>query len=156
LRSRGDLEVLVVDSDGDGSALARRLADRGTDARLIPDSGVGPATAVADVVLVEALAAGPTGLLASPGSLAAASVAAGRLIPVWGVTAVGRVLPEGLWGSLLAQLDSSGDEPWERGAEVVPAELMSQVVATTGACEVSAGLAATTAPDVAELYSLAG
>jgi hypothetical protein len=156
LRSRGDLEVLVVDSSGEGASLVRRLVDRGTDAQLVPDSGTGPAAAVADVVLVDALAAGPGGLLASPGSLAAASVAVGRLIPVWAVTGVGRVLPERLWGSLLTRLDESGDEPWERQAEVVPSDLFVQVVSTAGASDVAQGLSATTCPAAAELFRAAG
>ena len=156
LRSRGDLEVLVVDSRGEGAALVRRLVDRGTEAQLIPDSGAGPAVAVSDVVLIEAMAGGPGGVLAAPGSLAAAAVAASRRIPVWAVTGVARVLPERLWESLLARLDASGEEPWERAGEVVPAELLSQVVATGGAAEVGAGLTTTTCPAAAELFRAAG
>jgi hypothetical protein len=156
LRSRGDLEVLVIDSSGEGSALVRRLVDRGTEAQLIPDSGTGPAVAVADVVLIEAMAAGPGGVLGAPGSLAAAAVATSRLIPVWAVTGVARVLPERLWESLLARLDASGEEPWERPGEVVPADLFSQVIATGGVTEVEVGLATTTCPAAAELFRAAG
>jgi hypothetical protein len=156
LRSRGDLEVLVVDSGGEGSSLVRRLVDRGTDARLIPDSGTGPAVAVADVVLVEALAAGPESLIAAPGSLAAASVAAGRLIPVWAVIGTARLLPERLWSALLTRLDDSGDEPWERDAEVVPASLLTQVISSTGPSDVAEGLRAATCPAAPELFRQAG
>jgi hypothetical protein len=112
--------------------------------------------AVADLVLVDAFAAGPSGLLAAPGSVAAASVAVARIIPVWAVTGVARVLPERLWGSLLARLDESGDEPWERSAEMVPAELFGQVVSTAGCCTVPEGLAATTCPAAPELFRPAG
>jgi len=146
----------VVDSSGEGSSLVRRLVERGSDAQLVADPGVGPAAGVADLVLVEAHAAGPGGLLAASGSLAASAVAASRHIPVWGVTGVARVLPAGLWGAVLSRLDESGEEPWERSVELVPADLLTQVVSTLGATEVGPGLAASTCPDAAELFRPAG
>ncbi|MGH9115503.1 MAG: hypothetical protein ACRDWW_06680, partial [Acidimicrobiales bacterium] len=91
LRRRGDVEALVVDSAGEGAALVRRLGAAGGEATLVPESGVGPATATSDLVVVEALAAGPTGVLAAPASLAAAAVASHSSVPVWAVTGVGRV-----------------------------------------------------------------
>lgn len=156
LRRRGDVEVLVVDWAGEGRQLARRLADHGSTVSLVPESGVGPAAVVADVVVVEALAAGPAGVLAAPGSMALAAVAAHQQVPVWAVTGVGRVLPAPLWDALLARLDESGDEPWDRSAEVVPADLVTRVVGPDGAAEPDAGLAATSCPPAPELYRAAG
>jgi hypothetical protein len=156
LRSRGDLEVLVVDSRGDGEPFVRRLRDRGNEAALVLDSGTGPAAAVVDLVLVEALAAGPGGLLAAPGSLAAAAVAAHQAIPVWAVTGVGRVLPERLWEAMVTRLDDSGEEPWERPVEVVPAGLLTRVLGPEGAQEVESGLRASTCPAAPELFRAAG
>src|SRR5438270_648824 len=75
LRRRGDVEVLVVDWASEGDQFVRRLRERGSDAELVSESGVGPAAVVADVVLVEAMAAGPAGVLAAPGSMAAAAAA---------------------------------------------------------------------------------
>ena len=156
LRSRGDVEALIVDAAGEGRALARRLGDLGSDCAVVPESGTGAAAAVCDLVLVEAFAAGVSGILAAPGSLAAAAVASYRAVPVWGVIGVGRVLPERLWDALLAQLDATGDEPWDREVELVPATLLSQVVGPDGETEVDVGLRQATCPAAPELFRLAG
>lgn len=155
LRRRGDLEVLVVDAGGEGSALARRLADAGNDVALVPDAGAGAAAAVAGLMLVEARAAGPSGILAAPGSHAAAAVAARAGAQVWGVAGVGRVLPPRLWDALLARFDASG-EPWERDAELVPADLLTSVVGPGGTVPTTEGLAAATCPPAPELFRDAG
>jgi hypothetical protein len=156
LRGRGDIEVLVVSSGGEGDQFARRLRDRDVEVSLVPDSGVGPAAAVVDVVLIEATAAGPGGVLAAPGSVAAAAVASHQQIPVWAVAGVGRVLPGRLWDSLVSRLDESGDEPWDRPVELVPASLLSHVVGPEGIAEVGPGLANTTCQAMPELFRAAG
>jgi hypothetical protein len=156
LRRRGDVEVLVVDWAMEGEQFVRRLRDRGSEASLVPASGVGPASVVADVVLVEALAAGPAGVLAVPGSMAAAAVAAHQLVPVWAVTGVGRTLPGPLWDAMLQRLDETGTEPWERSVEVVPADLISGVVGPEGMLDGGAGLQQTTCPPAPELFRAAG
>src|SRR4051812_38127997 len=43
LRRRGDVEVLVIDSAGDGSAFVRRLESAGVDAVDVAESGLGAA-----------------------------------------------------------------------------------------------------------------
>ncbi len=156
LRRRGDVEVLVVDWRGEGAHLARRLAERDHEVQLVPESGAATAAVVADLVIVEACAAGPAGVLAVPGSLAAAAVACHQQVPVWAVTAVGRVLPVQLWDALVSRLDGSGEEPWYRSAEVVPAALVSQVVGPGGVVETAEGLAAATCPAAPELFRVAG
>lgn len=128
LRRRGDLEALVVEADGEGQSLARRLRDAGNEVSLVPDLGVGSAAVVADLVLIEAHAAGPSGLLANRGSHAAAAVARQTDVPVWAVAGVGRVLPGPMWDALLARIDEEEDEPWDRPVEVVPAGLVTSVV----------------------------
>jgi hypothetical protein len=148
--------VLVVDAAGEGSPLVRRLRDRDTQAELVPESGTGPAAGVADLVLVEALAAGPGGVLAAPGSMAAAAVAAHRNAPVWAVTGAGRVLPERLWDAMVTRLDSSGSEPWEREVELVEASLLSAVVGSEGIVDTDLGLTTTTCPAAPELFRAAG
>lgn len=132
LRRRGDVEVLLVDSGGEADGLGRRLEQAGTAVVPVPDRGVAAAAAVAGLVLVEARLAGPGGVLAAPGSHAAAAVAARAGIPVWAVAGVGRVLPGALWDAALARLDAEGLEPWDRDAELVPAELCSDVVTGDG------------------------
>jgi hypothetical protein len=143
LRRRGDLEALVVEGDGDGRALARRLRESGNEVSLVPDSGIASAAVVCDLVVVEAHAAGPGGILANRGSHAAAAVAQGAGVPVWAVAGIGRVLPGPMWDAMLSRIDEEGDEPWDRAVEVVPAGLISAVVGSDGLVE---GLAALSAP----------
>ncbi len=151
LRRRGDVEVLVADAGGEGSILARRLDDVGTTAVVVPDAGVAAAVVVSDLVVLEAAAAGPSGILATVGSHNAAAVAAHRGVPVWAVTGVGRVLPGRLWDSLLERLDQGAAEPWDRAVELVPASLITAVLGPTGLVESAEGLAQTTCPVAPEL-----
>jgi hypothetical protein len=156
LRSRGDLEALVVDAGGEGAALARRLRDADGESSVVPESGAGAAAAVADLVVVEAHAAGPSGVLATPVSLGAAAVGALLGVPVWAVTGVGRVLPERLWEALVSRFDETAGEPWARPAELVPASFLSAVVGPEGVVSVAEGLAAATCPTAPELLRLTG
>ena len=156
LRRRGDVEALVVDSSGDGSALVRRLANAGSECEVVPNTGTGPAAAVCDLVVVEAFVAGPNGALAAPGSLPAAAVALQCGRPVWLVTPVGRVLPEGLWDALLSRFDATAGEPWLRSAELVPAALFSSLVGASGPMAVGEGLQAATCRTAPELLRAAG
>jgi hypothetical protein len=156
LRRRGDLEVLVAEAGGDGSALARRLVDGGADVAVVPDAGLAAAVMVSDLVVLEATAGGPSGILATSGSHAAAAVAAYRGIPVWAVAGVGRVLPARLWDVLLERLDGSDVEPWEQAVELVPAAVLSQVIGASGLIAGAEGLADATCGVAPELLRSAG
>ena len=124
----------------------------GTDPSVVPDTGVAAAAVVSDLVLIEALAAGPTGILATSGSHAAAAAAAHAGIPVWAVAGVGRVLPCRLWAALLGRLDEGDDEPWDRGVELVPAALRRRDGRARPDCSPAAdGLALATCPVAPEL-----
>jgi hypothetical protein len=151
LRIRGDVEALVVDADGEGAALARRLQDGGGESSAVPEAGAGAAAAVADLVLLEAHAGGPSGVLTTPGSLGAAAVAAQLGVPVWAVTGVGRILPERLWNALLNRFDETAGEPWSRPSELVPASFLSAIVGPEGLTSVAEGLGAATCPTAPEL-----
>jgi hypothetical protein len=156
LRRRGDLELLIADAQGDGSALVRRLIDCDVDAVAVPDAGVAAATVVSDLVLIEAVAAGPTGVLAATGSHAAAAVAALAGTPVWAVAGVGRVLPGPLWDALLLRIDAGAAEPWDRAVELVPAGLMTELVGPGGRVAAGDGLAEAGCPVAPELLRNAG
>lgn len=156
LRRRGDLEALVVEADGEGRSLARRLSDAGNEVSLVPDLGVGSAAAVADLVLIEAHAAGPSGVLAQRGSHAAAAVARRSDVPVWAVAGVGRVLPGPMWDALLARLDEEGEEPWDRPVEVVPAGLVTSVAGPEAMSEGAVALAEPACVVAPELLRPAG
>lgn len=131
LPRRGDLEVLVVDTGGDGVAFARRLRRADVDALDVPEAGTGAAVAGSDVLVLDAVAFGRGAALVPTGSLAAAAVARHASVPTWAVVGVGRALPPALWDAVLARLDDDGD-PWDRTVEVVPPPLLTSVVGPSG------------------------
>ena len=149
LRRRGDLEVLVVDARGEGSSFCRRLQSIDVRAEDVEESGLGAAAARSSVVLLEASAMGETGVLAVPGSLAAAAVARTFDIPVWVVAGEGRVLPPRLWAALLAHLPDV--VAWGAADEHVPIELVDLVVRPGGACDVDVALREHDCPPAPEL-----
>lgn len=132
LRRRGDLEVLLVDCGGEGRGLCQRLRAVGVECSEVPDAGLGAAVAEADLVLLEASAAGPDGFVAASGSRAAAALARSSDVPVWVVAGEGRALPAALWEALRLRLDGAGGQPWERPQEIVPLALCDEVVGPAG------------------------
>jgi hypothetical protein len=147
---RGDLRVLAVDVDGGGHGFARRLRRSDVDAEEVSASGIGPAAAAADIVVLEPSAIGPVGCVAATGSRAAAAVASCAGLPVWLVAGVGRLLPEKTWAALASRLHD--DEPWSLADETVPLELVSHLAGPAGPESVSAGLARMTCPIAPELF----
>lgn len=126
LHWRGDLEVLVVDAQGEGAAFVRRLVRAEVAAVEVPESGTAAAAAVSDVVVLEASALGSESFLAPSGSRAAAAVAHAAGVPVWLVAGVGRALPDRLWQAVTARLDL--DSPWDSEMEIVPLDLVDAVL----------------------------
>ena len=150
LPRRGDIEVLVIDTLGEGSGLVRRLLESGVDAIDVPLAGLGAAVADADLLLLEASAVAPTECLAVSGSRAAAAVARHAEVPIWLVAGVGRFLPERMWSPMRAAVLS--DEPWELDDEAVPLGLIDQVVGPTGVLAVADALRRTDCPVAPELF----
>ena len=128
VRRRGDVFALVVDAGGDGDELATRLIHHGGDAVVIPDAGVAPAVADAQLVLLEATALGPDGFVAQLGSGAAAAAAWVAQVPVWLVAGRGRALPARMWESLVSRVDGDDLDPWDRPFEIVRRDLVTQIV----------------------------
>ena len=131
LPRRGDVEVLVVDSLGEGTGLVRRLVSSDVDAVEVPEVGVGAAAVASDVVLVEAVAMGGGAVVATVGSYAAAAVGRHAGAEVWVVAGRGRALPARLWGALTTRLTRE-DEPWEAEVEIVPLDLVDAVIGPGG------------------------
>jgi hypothetical protein len=122
LLRRGDATVLAVDCDDDSggsSAFVRRLQRADVEAEIVPAAGLAAAVLASDVVVVEALAATATELLATAGSRALASVAYCAEVPVWAVVGRGRCLPPQLFEAMTLRLDDVR-VPWEADAETVP------------------------------------
>ncbi len=149
LPRRGDVEVLAVDVLDEGVGLVRRLRRCDVEAVEVPVSGLGAAAAGVDLVLVEASALGPGGLVGVAGSRAAAAVARHAGVPVWVVAGVGRVLPGRLWEALAGRLDA--DDPWDADDELIPLDLVDRVAGPRGVEDVASALAAADCPVAPEL-----
>ena len=121
LPPRGDVEVLAVDSLGEGSGLVRRLVAGGH--RRGRRADVGPRCRG---VLVRRAAPRGGGGRARPassavsGSLAAATVARHAEVPVWLAAGVGRLLPARMWDALAGRRATRAADPWDLDEEVVP------------------------------------
>lgn len=154
LPRRGDVDVLAVDALGEGSGLVRRLLHAGIDAADVPTSGLGAAVASADVLLLEAVALGPTGFVAVSGSLAAATVARHASVPVWLVAGVGRLLPGRMWDALASRQAAVLADPWDLDEEVVPLSLVDRVCGPHGLEAPSDALRRTDCPVAPELFDV--
>ncbi|MCB0972838.1 MAG: hypothetical protein KDA97_15130 [Acidimicrobiales bacterium] len=148
---RGDVEVHVLDVEGDGPGFARLLERLDVDALDVPVVGAAAAVASSDLVVLDATAIGPDQVVAASGSWLAAAVARAAEVPVWAVGGVGRALPAGLWPSLRRRLGDADDRPWDLGVDLVPTALIDVVAGPAGVGPVPAALAGTDVPDVAEL-----
>lgn len=128
---RGDIRVLAVDADDQGGSFVRRLDRADVEAEVIEAGGVAAAVLACDLLLIEALAASSTELIAARGSRAAASVAYCSEVPVWAVSGIGRCLPHAGFLSLVERL---GDvrAPWLADADVMPLALFSHVATANG------------------------
>jgi hypothetical protein len=84
------------------------------------------------------------------GSLAAASVAKAREVPVWAVAGVGRFLPQKMWEPVRARIIP--DEPWDADDEVVPLSMLDRIVGPTGPLSVVDALRRTDCPIATELF----
>ena len=150
LRRRGDIEVLVIDTLGEGSGLVRRLLEADMDAVDVPVAGAAAAVAASELVLLEAGAVAPTEFMAVSGSRSAAAVARHAGIPIWLVAGVGRFLPERMWTPMRAAVLS--EDPWDCDDEVVPLDLVDAIVGPAGVQSVAEGLRRTDCPVAPELF----
>ena len=153
LQARGDVRALVVESGGDGAALAHALRRMGTDADDVADAAVAAAAVSADLVILEASAVGAAGAVCPLGSHAAGAVAVHAGVEVWLVAGVGRVLPSRLFDALVRRI-SVRPEEWCRSVDVVPLSLVSAVVGPTGRSSVEGSLRRADCPVAPELLRL--
>jgi hypothetical protein len=134
LLRRGDSTVLAIDADDDemgSAAFVHRLQRADVDAEIVPAGGLAAAALASDLVVVEALAATETDVLAVTGSRALASVGYCAEVPVWAIVGRGRRLPTALFEAM-GQRPTDGRVPWEASAEAVPLALTHWVVGPQG------------------------
>jgi hypothetical protein len=151
LVARGDLRVLVIDVEGEGSAFAQRLARADVEVLDVSLTGLGAAVASSDLVLLESPAIGPTEALVVAGSMPAAAVGRAVGVPVWLVAGVGRLLPRRMWDALVTRV-VPGDAPWAISDELLSLDLVSTVVGPDGPEPVADALRRVDCPVVPELF----
>ncbi|MFM7046595.1 MAG: hypothetical protein ACKOXX_01640 [Actinomycetota bacterium] len=133
LAQRGDVMMLVVDSHGEGEALVDRLHDAEIAADLVPFECVSAALAHADMVVIEALAAGPDAVLVVGGSRSVIENARALGKPVWLVAGAGTRLPTVLWDGMRSALQLDAD--WHAGLDVVELSRFDRVIGPSGASD---------------------
>ena len=133
LVQRGDATMLVVDSHGEGEALVERLHDADIAAELVPFECLAAAIAQCDIVVVEALAAGPASALAVGGSRGVVETARAHGKPTWLVTGAGTRLPSVLWEGMCAALQLDTD--WQAGLDVIDVARFTRVIGPSGASD---------------------
>lgn len=167
LRQRGDVRALsLTDSapvgrptgggrlgsaNRSGGGAPRRARSSRLELVEVPWAGLGSVVSASSLVLLDVEASGPTGLLAETGSLAAAAAGRALGVTVWAVAGVGRALPGRLWDALLARHEADDGDPWARRLELVPAELVEQVVGPGGPEDWSAAQGRARCPVAPEL-----
>jgi hypothetical protein len=120
LPRRGDVQVLVIDVEGQGMSVARRLARSDVLVEDIDPAHIAGAVEEADLVLVEAAAVGSSAALTDVGSVALAATARALGRPTWLVAGVGRHLHEPYWQAIVERTA----EP-DRPAYLAPFEVLS-------------------------------
>jgi len=131
LAQRGDAMMLVVDSYGEGEALVDRLHDAEIAAELVPFECVAAAAATADLVIVEALACGPSHALTVGGSRAVLETAKSLGKPAWLVAGVGTRMPDVLWKGMIGPLNLPAD--WHAGLDIIDVSRFEQIIGPLGA-----------------------
>jgi hypothetical protein len=155
IRRRGDLEILLVDVDGESDEAVRQLERLDVDAVAVRPRNTAAAVRSADLVIIDALAVGPHAALVPAGSLAAAAAARHGEVPVWMMAGVGRLMPGRMFEALTSRWEGSVDT-LDAVEEVMGLDLVDRLVGVDGVVDVAEGLRRTDCPIAPELFRLAG
>ena len=132
LPRRGDVRVLVVDVDGQGPSVVRRLDRADMDVEDVDAAKLAGIVEESDLVVVEAAAVGPAAALVDVGSVGLAATAKAMNRPVWLVAGCGRLLLEPYWQAV-AERTAEPDLPaFLASREVLAMGLVDRVVLQTG------------------------
>lgn len=153
LRTRGDISVVAIDTDGAADHLVDRLIDLGNHACSAAPETIGQAMGDCSVLVIELLALGSEMALSAQGALGAAAVARHWDIPVWAIAPTGSVLPSRMYDGLTRRWHENEHAPlWEREAEEIPVGLIDVFVGPEGAMSLAEALATSRCPVVPELF----
>ncbi len=137
LRKRGDAAVLVLDVEGQGFSAVHYLEDQYVDASQVDSHQLAGLVSEADLIIVEAAAAGDAAMLTDVGSYGLAAVAKAQNVPVWAVVGPGRHLPEQFFAEILLRTHDADRPAWVGGYDVLPYGLIDSVVTATGRRSIS-------------------
>ncbi len=137
LTRRGDVTVLVVDSRHDGSGFIQRLERCEVPCEAVQPEAIARAVGVADVVVVETVAACPGVAVAPIGSAVLAAVGSACSVPVWLVAGLGRRLPAA-FVDVIADRVSCDAQPWELDHDVFDPAVATHLVCGDGVLDMSA------------------
>jgi len=129
---RGGCSALVVDVDGLGPAVVRRLERAEIEAESVDGAKMAGLVAEVDLVLLEAAAAGPAAALVDVGSLALAATARAVGKPTWLVVPLGCYLPELYWQAIVERTAKPALPAFLAANEVIGFGLVDQILRPTG------------------------
>jgi translation initiation factor 2B subunit (eIF-2B alpha/beta/delta family) len=131
LMRRGDVNVLCADSRHEASAFMQRLERFDVACEPVPTESLARAAHQADVVVVEAVAAGPHRVIAPVGSHVLAAVARSVGTPVWLVAGAGTRLPTE-YVDAIGRLVIDAAPSWNLDVDDLPLDLVSHVAGADG------------------------
>jgi hypothetical protein len=150
LMRRGDVSVLCADSRHRASSFVQRLERYEIECDPIPSESLARAAAVADLVLIEAVAASSQRVLAPVGSTVVAAVARTVGTPVWLAAGIGRRLPV-QYVDAIAERVLADAAVWDLEVDDVPVDLISHVGSIDGVSDDVAGSLGADCPFAPEL-----
>ncbi len=132
LLRRGDVEVLVVDIEGQARSVVGRFDRADVLAESIDPERIAGAIEASDLVIIEAAAVGDAAALVELGSLTAAAVARATATPVWLVCGRGRHLPEAYFQSIVERTVDPDLPAWLAPTEIIGLGMVDRVITESG------------------------
>ena len=131
LMRRGDVRVLCADSRFQASSFMQRLERFAVECEPVPAESLARAAALADLVLLESIAASPTRVLAPVGSHVVAAVAGSTGTPVGLAAGIGRRLPVQYVDAIAGRVIGES-AAWDLEVDDVPVGLVTRVGSVDG------------------------
>jgi len=132
LPRRGDVRVLVVDVEGQGPGVVRRLERQELDVEDVDAAKLAGIVEESDLIVVEAAAAGSAAALVDVGSVGLAATARAASKPVWLVAGTGRLLLEPYWQAITERIDEPDLPAFLARHEILSYGLVDRLVTGDG------------------------
>jgi hypothetical protein len=126
------VRTLVLDIDGQGHSVVRRLERHDVEAEAVDPGRMAGVVEEADLVIVEAAATGDGAALVDVGSVGLAATARALHRPVWLAVGVGRRLPEQYWQAIVERTADPDLPAHLAPFEVLPLGLVDRVAGPDG------------------------